>query len=326
MAGQLLRKDKRLTDIYSCVSLESFVAPFSCTGVPANGAARYQTSHYSLDYDDTETSNKFVLRQIHMFGSDGTTEVSPTAFSYHNPNLGWTSRPNYLPPGFVLAGAERLGAAYRFAHFAPDTTGRIDLLFAAQVGGKNVAYAFKNNGPASWVLGGTPWSAAGASDGTPPTSSVSDANFAPPVSFMTADGQDLGVILADVTGSGRTAMMQNYVAGTHQFSAAYLAGAKSFETNTEYKIPFVVSRDGKIVANYRFANWTGGAGPDLIYESEGHKGFLKNGGQGSGQGRVGFLPRIGSLRNFQITMFRPSRSTDGSILSTGAVPALRLIY
>src|SRR5262245_57685547 len=99
---------------------------------------------------------------------------------------------------------------------------------------------------------------------------------------MTADGQDLGVILADVTGSGRTAIMQNYVVGTQQFSAAYLAGAKSFEANTEYRVPFVVSRDGKVVANYRLANWTGGAGPDLIYESEAQRGFLKNGGPGKG--------------------------------------------
>ena len=258
-------------------------------------SARYQTSHYRLDYDDTETSNRSSFAE----STCSAVTMRQRSLQQHSPiitpTFGWTSRPNYLPPGFVLAGAERLGAAYRFAHFAPDTTGTIDLLFAAQVGGKNVAYAFKNNGPASWVLEGGLPGAPLAPQETAPLRHQRERrpNFAPPVSFMTADGQDLGVILADVTGSGRTAIMQNYVAGTHQFSAAYLAGAKSFETNTEYKIPFVVSRDGKIVAHYRFANWTGGAGPDLIYELEGHKGFLKNGGRGA-EGRVGSFRQLGA--------------------------------
>jgi hypothetical protein len=47
-------------------------------------------------------------------------------------------------------------------------------------------------------------------------------------------------------------------------------------------LPFVVSRDGKVVAKYRFGNWTGGPGPDLIYQSEGTAGFLRNKGVGAG--------------------------------------------
>jgi hypothetical protein len=39
-----------------------------------------------------------------------------------------------------------------------------------------------------------------------------------------------------------------------------------------------VGRDGRRVANYLLAHWSGGPGPDLIYESEGHAGFYVNGG------------------------------------------------
>ena len=49
---------------------------------------------------------------------------------------GTTIPTSLLPPGLVLAEARKLGAAFRFVHFAPDTVGTIDLLFAAQINGK----------------------------------------------------------------------------------------------------------------------------------------------------------------------------------------------
>jgi hypothetical protein len=61
-----------------------------------------------------------------------------------------------------------------------------------------------------------------------------------------------------------------------------LLAQKIFEQHDEYKIPFVVSRYGKIVGHYFLANWTGGLGPDLIYDSEGNRGFRRNGGPGVG--------------------------------------------
>lgn len=279
VAGQIIKKDKRLTDIYSCVSNDPFVAPFDCK-VALSGNNVHQISHYKIDYDETETSNRFVARQIHMFGANDGTEISPTKFTYSTGNLGWDQKAIALPDGLILADTEKIARGYRFAHFAPDTTGTLDLLFSAQIGGKNVAYAFKNNGPSSWSSGGQPWSPASKNVNIPPASTTYD--FEPPVPFVSEDGGDLGVILADITNSGRTAIIQSSVVANQESKSAYLAGPTAFEIHNEYEVPFVVSKDGKVVAQYRFANWTGGIGPDLIYDSDGKKGFLKNGGTGSG--------------------------------------------
>jgi RHS repeat-associated protein len=268
VGGQLLRKDQRLTDIASCVFPMPVDRSFSCAGPVANSSERLQTARYKLEYTATETANRFVLSTLRMFGADNATEVAPTKFNYYQGDPGWRSSPFQLPDGLVLAETERLGAAYRFVHFAPTNNGALDLLFSAQIAGKNVAFAFKNNGAGSWVPGGSPWTSA--------------PDFAPPVPFVSADGSDLGVILADITGNGRIAIIQSYKAGQQTFSNAYLAGGTKFEPSPEYKIPFLVSKDGAIVANYRFGSWTGGAGPDLIFESEGSRGFLRNGGPGTG--------------------------------------------
>ncbi len=102
--------------------------------------------------------------------------------------------------------------------------------------------------------------------------------------FVGEDGSDLGVVVADVDGTGKDAILQsNVVAG--QFSrSSFLAGSKGFEVHPEYELPFVVSKDGKVVAHYRFGNWTGGVGPDLLFESGDKKGLLKNAGPGSSNG------------------------------------------
>jgi hypothetical protein len=54
--------------------------------------------------------------------------------------------------------------------------------------------------------------------------------------------------------------------------------SQSLIKRIKYKLPFRVSRDGKAVASYRFGFWSGHSGPDLIYQSEGVVGFLRNNG------------------------------------------------
>ena len=287
VAGQLLRKDKRLTDIYSCVSDEALVAPLDCkTAVVSSSRKVRLTAHYRIDYDETTTSNRFVAKQIHMFGADNITEISPSSFTYSSGNLGWDKTLIAIPEGLVLADTDKVARAYRFAHFAPDTSDKLDLLFSAQINGKKVAYSFKNNGPASWTAGGQPWSPA-SKNASSSSAGTALYDFEPPVPFVSEDGGDLGVILADITGSGRTAIIQHSVVANQVSKSAYLAGQTSFEINKEYEVPFVVSRDGNVVANYQFAKWTGGAGPDLIYNSDGQRGFLKNAGVGTGWQTLG---------------------------------------
>ncbi len=282
VGGQLLRKDEQLTDIYSCVSSSTFVPPFSCAGTLSNNAERHQVSHYKLDYQDVKTAGRSILTEVHMFGSDEAAEIAPTKFSYTAANPGWDSNPTLLPSGLVLADAPKLGGAFRFVHFAPDTAGTVDVLFAAQINGKNVAYAFKNNGPGAWTAGSQPWAPASRSAADPSAGTI-PYDFAPPISFVDASGADLGVIIADITGNGRAALIQSVASGQQEPTrSAYLAGQTSFEEHPEFKVPFVVSRDGKVLAHYLFGRWSGGLGPDLIYESEGHSGFLRNGGVGIG--------------------------------------------
>src|SRR5262245_28088115 len=50
VGGQLLRKDRRLADIYSCVSSSTIVAPFNCAGASTREDTIKQTSHYSFEY------------------------------------------------------------------------------------------------------------------------------------------------------------------------------------------------------------------------------------------------------------------------------------
>ena len=77
-------------------------------------------------------------------------------------------------------------------------------------------------------------------------------------------------------------MLQNNRNGGAAAVATFIAGQSRFDQSIAYDIPFVVSRDGRVVASYRFANWTGGKGPDLLYQSEGKAGLLRNGGLASG--------------------------------------------
>jgi RHS repeat-associated protein len=244
MAGRPLVRDNRLKEISTQITSQS------------NAISRYV-----LDYDERPNANRFTLARIRQFGSDGT-ELKPTTFAYSKPPFGWSEAPFQLPSSVVLAGRERLALGYRFAHVSPAGT-LPDLLFAAQVEGKLEAFAFKNELDAL-----TPkWTAL---DG-----------FKPPIAFSNEDGADLGVIVEDVRGGGRVSLLQAYQkTGADPVVAALRAGANGFEADDGYKLPFLVSFDGKVVAKYRFAKFSGGAGPDLLYQSRGLRGFLKNTGSG----------------------------------------------
>jgi hypothetical protein len=143
VGGHLIRKNQRLTDIYSCVSNITVTAPFDCKQAKSADRNIHQTAHYKLEYLDTKTSNRFVLSTIHMFGEDDNIELSPTNFTYSSANPGWDKAQIPLPDGLVLADTDRVAKGYRFVHFDPKPAGGLDLLFAAQIGGKKVAYSFK---------------------------------------------------------------------------------------------------------------------------------------------------------------------------------------
>lgn len=248
IAGNEIVRDVRLIEVSSGI--------VGRAGPPAN--------RYALEYESRNTSNRFVLKALHQFGSDGQ-ELQPTSFEYTKPPIGWVDAAYPFPNSVVLAGRNRLGAGYRFKHFAP--TGKLpDLLFAAQVEGKLEAFAFRNDLDAL-LPGNRVW--------TPMP------DFKPPVAFTNADGADLGVIVEDVRGKGQASLLQGYQkTGEPGTFATYTAGAKAFDKDDPYQLPFVVSLDGKVVAQYRFAKFSGGAGPDLIYKSMGTSGFLTNTGSG----------------------------------------------
>jgi RHS repeat-associated protein len=218
-------------------------------------------SRYVLEYEERSNSNRFTLVKIRQFGSDGA-ELEPTTFSYTKPPFGWSEASYQLPSSVVLAGRERLATGYRFAHVSSNGT-LPDLLFAVQVEGKLEAFAFKNE-----------------LDATIPKWTPLDG-FKPPIAFSNDDGADLGVLVQDVRGDGRANLLQAYQqTGSAPVFATFRPGSKGFEVDDGYKLPFLVSLDGKVVAKYRFAKFSGGAGPDLLYQSGGASGFLRNTGTG----------------------------------------------
>jgi RHS repeat-associated protein len=243
VAGQALVVDTRLSAITSRVSknLDDVAGPW------------LQVARYTCDYQDRDTANRFVLTTLHQFGEDDS-QLTPTTFTYASPAFGWADAPYSFPA--VLATHDQLAAGYRFAHVSPLATLVPDLLYSTQAGGQLEAFAFQNNG--------NKWSALG--DG-----------FRPPVPFSSADGKDLGVILADVSGDGRSDILQsNDMTGQPRASAAYMAGATGFEAQPGFVVPFAISKDGIRIANYKLEKWSGGPGPDLLYESDGQTGFLAN--------------------------------------------------
>ncbi|WP_429924102.1 eCIS core domain-containing protein [Agrobacterium vitis] len=282
VSGAALVREKKLTDIFSCVADTTIAYPFDCQAHISKGdTGLHQVSHYQLETTDTGTASRFVVNAIHMFGANDSVELSPTRFKYTPKSPGWHEAPNYLPAALAFSDVERIARGYRFGRVNPATTEGLDLLFSAEINGKTVAFAFKNNGPASWSSGGQPWSEDGRSD----VKTGAITGFAPPIPFVDQDGADLGVVLADVDGTGRSAILQSYSkGGTQGPISAYLPGVDRYEAHPEYNIPFVVSKDGAIVSSIRQARWSGGGAPDMIYESEGKRGFLQNLGSGVGLG------------------------------------------
>jgi RHS repeat-associated protein len=248
VAGRTLIIDTRLKEIVCRV--ESLVKDTVRPGW-------MQVAHYLFDYEDRETANRFVLKTLHQFGED-QAELVPTTFLYSAPRTSWASAKRYALPA-ILAKHEELAAGYRFAHVSSSRRRLPDLLYAAQVDGQLEAFAFQNKGD-SWA----------------PLEVLK-----PPIAFTRADGADLGVILADVNGDGRADLLQSYASedGT-VVRNSFLAGKDRWDRDTGYDLPFLVAKHGKVVARYEMAYWTDGPGPDLIYQSEGKKGFLTNTGDG----------------------------------------------
>ena len=241
IAGRALSVDVRLTGIVTRIAAKP--------GDPRS--AWLQASRYALDYEDRDAANRFVLKTVHQFGDDNS-ELTPTSFTYAKPAVGWAAAPYSFPA--ILAAHEELSTGYRFAHVAP--SGSLpDLIYAAEINGVVESFAYQNNGD-SWA--------------------VLD-KFQSPVAFTRADGSDLGVLLLDVDGDGRADILQSYQLGTAAaIKSAYVAGADKFVKTDGYELPFLVSKDGKVVANFRVAKWSGGPGPDIVFESLDQRGFLRN--------------------------------------------------
>lgn len=249
IAGRLIKRSSRLKAIVSAISPKR-------GGTPTATAARY-----TFEYEDRDTANRFVLTAVHQFGEDNA-ELEPTHFSYSKPQTEWALAGFQLPVD-AFAIREQLGRAYRFADFVPSQAGQPplpDLLFAAQVEGKLEAFAYRNDG-------GT-WS---------PVES-----FKPPFAFSLEDGSDLGSLVIDLNGDGRADLLKSYRHGSDSPERlAFLAGSDKWELADGYQLPFNLSENGqKIKVTYFFVRLTGAAGPDLIFESEGSRKFLKNTGSG----------------------------------------------
>ena len=247
VAGHSLIVDTRLTGILARVA--------SKADDVAN-ASWLQVARYSFEYDDRETANRFVLKTIHQFGEDDS-ELRPTLFSYSAPAIGWADAAYSYPA--VLATHEEIAAGYRFAHVSTSPKALPDLLYAAQDNGQLESFSFQNNGN-SW-------------------SSLD--SFKSPIPFANEDGKDLGVILVDINGDGRSDLLQAYQIGSQvPVRASYTTGATGWDKQSAFELPFVVSKDGVVVAKYRLETWTGGKGPDLLFQSGSQRGFLANAGSG----------------------------------------------
>jgi RHS repeat-associated protein len=248
VAGRALVIDSRLKEIVSRIASKPR---------DAENHGWQQVARYSFEYEDRETANRFVLKTVHLFGEDAT-ELAPTNFIYSVPKTGWASAKRYALPA-VLAKHQDLAAGYRFAHVSSSRKRLPDLLYSALIDGQVESFAFQNKGD-SWT----------------PLDSLK-----PPVVFANADGSDFGVIVADVNGDGRADLLQSYqIHDQAVVRNSYIADSNRWERQTGYDLPFVVSKDGKIVAHYQLAYWTEGPGPDLLYQSDGQSGFLVNTGSG----------------------------------------------
>jgi RHS repeat-associated protein len=249
VAGRRLLKDTRLK------SIETLVSPLPEDSLDVSWAL---VSRYEFEYSDRDSASRFILSRIRQFGEDGS-ELSPTTFKYSDPSIGWSRAPYQFPSAAVLADKEIIGNAYRFAHISKAAGNALDLLFGVQIEGKLESFAFQNAG-GMW----TPLDA-----------------FKPPVAFTDAAGSDLGVIVTDLNGDGRADLLQSSQrAGQQPLKGSFIAGDSGWVEVRDYELPFIISEDGLVKAEYRLEHWTGGPGPDLLYQSGQDRGFLVNTGKG----------------------------------------------
>jgi hypothetical protein len=245
LVGRHIVHDQRLKEI------ANYIRP-----VNRNGDQRSLVRRYALSYENVDTASRFVLSKLQEFGELGG-ELQPISFDYSKPNVSWHEAPYQFPA--QLASRQFLGPAYRFAHVSENPTNLTDILFAAQVDGKLEAFTFRNNG-------GT-WSA--------------DDKLKSPVAFANGDGADLGVLLVDALGQGRAALLQGYKRGSDpSVRQAFIPVGDHWESNDGYKLPFDVSVDGKLVARVLTGKFSGSGFPDLIWQTQTERGFLKNTGSG----------------------------------------------
>lgn len=244
LAGKLLRRNTRLKSITSSILDQS---QDDIDEEPITVA------RYVFDYEDRNTANRFVLSKILQYGEDGA-ELTPTHFSYSEPKVGWTEAKYQIPIG-AFASRGNFTGAYHFTHFTNDARNLPDLLFSVKINGNVEAYAYQN-------LGGA-WHQV--------------SNFNPPIAFISDDGADLGVLVMDLNGDGRSDLLQSYQqSGQAIESSAWLADSEKWQSSEKYKIQFPLSEDGKRIATTKFLKLTGGPGPDLIYAYKDKSGFLIN--------------------------------------------------
>ncbi|MGJ5181849.1 RHS repeat-associated core domain-containing protein [Bradyrhizobium oligotrophicum] len=244
---------KRKTRLKSIASLAT-----SNPGLPV--ANWSQASRYLLEYEDRPTtSNRFVLTSVTQFGADGST-IEPTRFTYSGPAIGWKEPSFALPVGTAFATRYQLAGAYKFTRFTDSALRTPDLLFSAQIGGRHEAFAYQNNA-------GT-WADA-------------PAGFKPPFPFTNSDGADLGALLLDVNGDAKPDLLQSHKPkDASSDRSAYLADTNGWTKADGYVLPFDLSREGKRIAKILTARLSGAAGPDVLFESGGQSGFLRNAGTG----------------------------------------------
>ena len=85
-AGRFSKKTGSFTDIFACVSLVRFNSSLVANSNSFISGTARQVSHYHLEFTDTKTSNRFLIKAIHMFGENNTIEAAPTKFTYSLPS------------------------------------------------------------------------------------------------------------------------------------------------------------------------------------------------------------------------------------------------
>jgi RHS repeat-associated protein len=243
VAGQKSFRDTRLKKIVNRIR-----------GTISDEDAPWQEAGgYELTYKEVSSSNGFVLSSIAQFGDRGG-RVEPTKFEYSDTPPSWQAVSMELPVG-ITAQQEDLVRGYRFVNMDSSPNKLPDLLFSAQIQGKLETFAFRNDG-GTWTR---------------------MKGFDAPHPFISAEGLDLGVLVEDINGDGRSDLIYSSQAqGQEARRVSYLAGADKWEESAKYQLPFDLSTNGSLSTRVRLARISGGAGPDLLFETPTRSGLLIN--------------------------------------------------